>query len=141
VGLCGKAGGGVTQPVTDEQQERQAARQEPRESAHEERFRRIFSWVVLIATTVWGTFAAVHIGYYSLQPDSLYLRMLEQHFAALVGVPMAALIAMCVVILLRFSGGPMRFKALGVEFQGATGQVVFWIFCFLAIITALKLLW
>jgi len=34
---------------------------------------------------------------------------------------------MCVVILLRFSAGPIEFKGFGFEFRGAAGQVVFWI--------------
>jgi hypothetical protein len=51
--------------------------------------------------------------------------MLREHFADLVGIPMSALIAMCVVILLRFSAGPIEFEGLSFKFRGASGQVVF----------------
>jgi hypothetical protein len=115
--------------------------QESRESAHEEKFRRWFSWVVLVACTTWGIIAAVWLAYHAWRPESWVIPILREHFAALVGIPMSALIAMCVVILLRFSAGPIEFKGLGFEFRGASGQVVFWIFCFLAIVSGLKLLW
>jgi|SRR5215203_155822 len=111
------------------------------ESVHIAKYRRWFSWIVLGATTVWGVFVATWLGWHSWQPDSWVLRMVQEHFAALIGVPMAALIAMCVVLLLRFSAGPIEFKAFGVEFEGASGQVVFWVLCFLSIVSSLKLLW
>jgi uncharacterized membrane protein YjgN (DUF898 family) len=88
-----------------------------------------------------GIFAASWLAYHSLQSNSWVRQILEDHFGALLGVPMAALMAICIVILLRFAAGPIEFKGLGFEFRGASGQIVFWIFCFLAIVSAQKLLW
>jgi hypothetical protein len=51
------------------------------------------------------------------------------------------LIAMCVVLLLRFSAEAIEFEAFGVKFEGASGQIVFWILCFLSTVSSLKLLW
>ena len=34
---------------------------EPRESAQEKRFRKVFIWVVLLATTAWGIFAGTFL--------------------------------------------------------------------------------
>jgi uncharacterized membrane protein YjgN (DUF898 family) len=72
-----------------------------------------------------------------LAPGKLAHSNIAEHFAALlVGIPMSALIAMCVVILLRFSAEPIEFEGLSFEFRGASGQVVFWVFCFLALSSA-----
>jgi hypothetical protein len=93
----------VAQPVRDERQGSQGP-------AQEERYRKYFSWVILIGTTVWGIFSASWLAYHSLQQDSRVRRILEDHFGAFIGVPIAALMAMCVVILLRFSAGPIGLK-------------------------------
>lgn len=113
---------------------------EPPESEQEKLFRKIFGWVVLVGTTAWGLFAGVFLGYLSWQPNSWLIALIQNHFAVIL-VPMAALMSMCVVILLRYSAGPIEFKVPGFEFKGASGQVVLWVVCFLAIVTALKLLW
>jgi len=54
---------------------------------------------------------------------------------------MSALGALCIVLLLRLSSGPLEFKAIGFEFRGASGQVVLWVVCFLAMVASVKLLW
>lgn len=113
----------------------------PRESSQEKLFRKVFGWVVLIGTSAWGLFAGSFLAYHSFQPNSWLVDLTQKHFAALICVPMAALMSMCVVILLRYTAGPVEFKVPGFEFKGASGQVVLWVVCFLAIVTALKLLW
>jgi hypothetical protein len=114
---------------------------EHRETAQEKIFKKVFGWVVLIGTSVWGVFAGSFLAYHSMQPNSWLVDLTQKHFAALIGVPMAALMSMCVVTLLRYTAGPIEFKVPGFEFQGASGQVVLWVMCFLAIISAVKLLW
>jgi hypothetical protein len=113
----------------------------PRESSQEKLFRKVFGWVVLLGTSAWGIFAGSFLAYHSLQPNSWLLDLIQKHFAALMCVPMAALMSMCVVILLRYTAGPIEFSVPGFEFKGASGQVVLWVVCFLAIVTAIKLLW
>jgi hypothetical protein len=114
---------------------------EHRESAQEKTFRKVFGWVVLIGTSAWGLFAGSFLAYQSMRPNSWLVDLIQKHFAALMCVPMAALMSMCVVILLRYAAGPIEFKVPGFEFQGASGQVVLWVMCFLAIVSAIKLLW
>jgi hypothetical protein len=126
---------------TDNSPPPKVANREARETAQEKLFRKVFGWVILIATAAWGLFAGGFLAYHSSQPNSWLLALIQTHFAALMGVPMAALMAMCVVILLRYSAGPIEFKVPGFEFKGASGQVAFWVVCFLSIISALKLLW
>ena len=66
---------------------------------------------------------------------------LEKHFAAIIGLPCAAIVAFAIVVFLRQTEGPIEFEAVGFKFKGASGQVAMWIACFLAIALAIWLLW
>jgi hypothetical protein len=69
------------------------------------------------------------------------LPLAKEHFAATIGLPFAALAALCLVILLEITTGTIEVKGLGFEFKGAGGPLVMWIFIFLSIASAIKLLW
>ena len=62
-------------------------------------------------------------------------------FPTIIGLPFAALAALCLVLILEAKAGPIEFEALGFKFRGASGPLVLWIFCFLAIVVAIKTLW
>lgn len=66
---------------------------------------------------------------------------LHEHLLALVGVPMAVICSLWVVTILRLKSGPIQFELLGLKFRGASGPVILWLLCFLAIILAIKMLW
>jgi hypothetical protein len=58
------------------------------------------------------------------------------------GVPLAALVALCIVIVLENTSGHIEMEGpLGFKFKGASGPVILWICCFLAIVGAIKLTW
>jgi hypothetical protein len=63
------------------------------------------------------------------------------HFAATIGLPSAALVAMCVVVLLERTSGTIAFEAVGFKLRDASGPVVMWVFVFLAITAAIRTLW
>jgi hypothetical protein len=63
------------------------------------------------------------------------------HFAATVGLPSAALAALCIVVFLESSTGPIEFEGMGFKFKGASGPIVLWAFCFLTMAGTIKLLW
>jgi hypothetical protein len=44
-------------------------------------------------------------------------------------------------MFLEQTSGPIEFEGLGFKFKGASGPVVLWVFCFLAIAGAIKLVW
>ena len=79
-----------------------------------------------------------------LQQDTvvnLYLKTIFDHFAAVVGLPFASVGSLFLVLLLRYSAGPIEFEGLGFKFKGASGPIVMWVLCFLATVSAIKLLW
>jgi hypothetical protein len=67
--------------------------------------------------------------------------VLREHFAAVIGLPMAGILALWVVTILRSQSGPIEFEALGFRLRGASGPVILWVVCFLAIALAIRLLW
>lgn len=112
----------------------------------ENKFRRYISWLVVIGTAISGTYFLGFLVYYSLGTTSSsqnwLIRVIENHYAATIGVPLSAISAFCVVFLLRVvNRDPIEFEVLGVKFKGTSGPVVIWIFCFLAIVFGMYLLW
>lgn len=104
-------------------------------------FRRIFGWIALAAAGLWGSFVGGFLVYHSLQRDGWMVQLVRSQFPAIILLPMSALGALCIVLLLRLSSGPLEFRAIGFEFKGASGQVVLWVVCFLAMVASVKLLW
>jgi hypothetical protein len=107
--------------------------------------RRWVSWVAVAGTTVLGGF---FFGFMIFQtvwgkpsPDNWLTTTLEKHYAGMVGTPMSAVTAYCIVTLLKVTNGPIEFEALGFKFRGASGPIVLWIFSFLAVGCIFHLLW
>ncbi|WP_013320780.1 hypothetical protein [Gloeothece verrucosa] len=98
--------------------------------------------LVVVGATMW--FAGVYLvqlvefGSYSGDLTSVLL----DHIPAAIGIPLAAIAATCIVVVLDFSTqDTIKVDATGFKFEGATGQIILWVFCFLALVSALKLLW
>ena len=69
-------------------------------------------------------------------------KLVEEHFAAIIGLPMGALGAFVIVVFLKqTSHEPIEFEGLGFKFKGPSGEVVLWLMCFIGITLAIKLLW
>jgi hypothetical protein len=108
--------------------------------AHEQQFRKVAIWcllamVAVICLSVFWAFVKY------AKTDQFWVPIAKEHFAAIVGLPMAALAALCVVLVLRMSSGPIEFEGWGLKFKGAAAPIVFWLFCFLTIAVAVKMLW
>jgi hypothetical protein len=85
----------------------------------------------IICQTIWGV----------AEPTNWLVKLTNDHYAALVGTPMSAVTAFCIVSLLKVTSGPIEFEAFGFKFRGASGPIVLWVFCFLSIAAAFHLLW
>lgn len=67
--------------------------------------------------------------------------IMSAHPAIALGLPLAASMAICLVVLLESSEGPIEFEGLGFKFRGASGPIILWVLSFLAIVCAIRLLW
>lgn len=71
----------------------------------------------------------------------LLTTLVNQHFAAIVGLPTTCLMCFCIVWLLRASEGDLSIEVLGFKLRGAAGPIFLWIAAFLAMAFATWLLW
>jgi hypothetical protein len=107
----------------------------------EERFRAIAGWLVFLGAGAFSLVFLAFIVFHSWEPNSWIVEVVKLHFAATVGLPLAAIASICVVLLFKYATGPIEFKVLGFEFHGASGPIVLWVMCLLAITLGIKLLW
>lgn len=70
-----------------------------------------------------------------------WIKLVFDHFRAIIGLPAAAAAAFAIVSLFRTTEGQIKFSGLGLTFEGASGPIVLWIICFLAIAAAIRALW
>lgn len=104
--------------------------------------RQVATWLILLAMVCFGTvllLAVVH-GIW-LSEDQWIITLAKEHFAAVVGLPASALAALFVVSIFEVTTGPIEFEGFGFKFRGASGPIIFWVICFLAIGGCIKLLW
>ncbi len=69
------------------------------------------------------------------------MEIFRGHPAAALGLPSGALAALCIVLFLEAKSGRIEFEGFGFKFRGASGEIILWVICFLAIVGATKLLW
>ena len=72
---------------------------------------------------------------------AVYLGLFVDHFAVIVGLPMAAALATILVALMPSKFGRIEFQAMGVKFKGGAAPIILWIICFIVIVLAIKLTW
>jgi hypothetical protein len=115
------------------------------ENRTEMRIRKFASWLVILGTSTFAAFFFGFLIYHSAfgpaSPGNWFTRILQDQFAATVGIPLSAISAACIVLLLKAVTGLIEFEALGFKFRGASGPIVLWLFCFLAMVAGMKMLW
>ncbi|MFC5427950.1 hypothetical protein ACFPTO_03870 [Paraburkholderia denitrificans] len=102
--------------------------------------RRVAHWLVLVVGIIFGGTFFVG-GAFSMMQDPALYRIALEHFPAAIGLPAAALAAMCIVVFLESSSGPIEFEGFGFHFKGASGPIILWVVVFLAITAAIKVLY
>jgi hypothetical protein len=70
-----------------------------------------------------------------------YLNIIFEHFAASVGIALAVIVSLLLVLLLRYSAGPIEFEGMGFKFKGAAAPIILWILCYIVLVSSIKLLW
>ena len=105
------------------------------------RLRRFAQWAVVLGTGGAAGVASIVGAYLGLSDKEFVHTLIREHVRAIVGLPMAAASAFCVVVTLEATSGKIEFKVLGFEFKGASGPVVLWVLCFLVFVLSLRVLW
>ncbi len=99
------------------------------------------SWVSVFIITAFGVYLLYKLQRIGGADDQFWHNIIKDQVPAMVGIPMAGLAALFMTLVLRAANGPVEFNALGMEFKGGSGPIVFWIICFITIVLSIKLLW
>ncbi|HEV3077688.1 MAG TPA: hypothetical protein VHB47_24930 [Thermoanaerobaculia bacterium] len=103
--------------------------------------KRIARWTAILGTAIGAILALILVVRTFLSDFGSFKVIVAEHVRAVVGIPMAAVSAFCIVVVLEATAGNIEFKAFGFEFSGASGPVVLWVFAFLAFSSAIRFLW
>ncbi|MFD8075840.1 hypothetical protein ACFV3E_24685 [Streptomyces sp. NPDC059718] len=132
-------------PAPDQDAPQQQRTRIPTRSTSQEQAERRRSLIFTLCVTcasieVLASYTPIVIAAWSKDP--WIMKIFEDHFAAVIGLPLIALLAFILVVLLeaRFDKIEMEFFGV-VRFKGASGPIILWGFCFLLMATAVKLLW
>jgi hypothetical protein len=99
------------------------------------------TFLVAVGVTGLGSLAFAYMMFAVTFEYGFLKEIVHDHFAAIMGLPLAAAVAFVLVIFLRQAAGPIQFEGLGFKFNAAAGQVVMWVVCFLALAGAIRLCW
>ena len=106
-----------------------------------DRFKVFLKYSVVIGTFLVMVFYMGFLIFWTWRDNGWFFQILQSHFAATIGLPLAAVASLVIVILLEFTSGPIKMKAIGFEFEGAAAPAILWMFCFLTMVFGIKLLW
>jgi hypothetical protein len=104
------------------------------------KFKTIFSWTAALAIfLVHAIIAYVILGF--VFQDQEWIRIAKDHTVATLGIPLAGSAALFLILILKIISGTIEFEIASIKFKGAASQIVLWVFSFLSIIVAIRLLW
>jgi len=90
----------------------------PSEEAAYAKFRFVIVRILIASIAVFSTIFFWYLVHCVWSEKVWTLTILQQHFAGIVSVPLASIGALCVVLVLRSTEGPMEFEGLGFKFKG-----------------------
>ena len=97
-----------------------------------------------VALAVANVFTLYRIFFISVwcffSPQCIQFELVSKHYILIIGMPMSAMGAGALVTLLRSVDGPIKFKFIGFEFEGAAGQIVMFVLVVLAFVLAFSTL-
>jgi hypothetical protein len=93
---------------------------------------------VMNAFIVYGFFFISMWCFFS--PQCVQFDLVSKHYILFLGLPISAFAAGAFVTLLRTVDGPIKFKFIGFEFEGAAGQIVMFVLVFLGFVLAISML-
>jgi len=104
--------------------------------------RQVITWMCVVLGPVLAGITFFPVIRAALQQKQWLITIFQQHYAAIFGLPSAALLSFMLVVVFeaRFDNIEMEIANL-VKFRGASGPIILWVLCFLSIASAIKLLW
>ena len=103
--------------------------------------RRFIIWGIVVGAASVGISYLAFVIYWTWQEEGWVKDVVKQHFSATVGLPLSAIGAFLLVTVLQISSGKITLEVWGFKLSGASGPVILWVVCFLAIALGIRLLW
>ena len=103
--------------------------------------RHIIAWAIWSGTGFLGVSYVALLIHLTWRSSGWIEQILQQHFAATVGLPLAAVGAFLIVNALQITAGNIEVEALGFKLRGASGPILLWVVVFMAISFAIRLVW
>lgn len=100
-------------------------------------------WMTIIAAAGIASSYTLLLTLWVWRGDPWVIGVFRDHFAAMIGLPFAALLSFILVVLLEVRFDSIEMEAFHgfIKFRGASGPIVLWILCFLSIASSIRLLW
>jgi hypothetical protein len=109
--------------------------------AHARRIARIVFWICVSGVVIFITRLGLLFSLKIVRDPVWFFSIVESHFVATVGLPLAMLASLVIVWLFNSQYGRIKFKFLGLEFEGGSGPIILWVIVFLALVAAIKITW
>lgn len=103
--------------------------------------RLITQWSLVVAVLLLVLIWLGHLAWSMVTRSQWSVDLFQKHTAVSIALPICALTAYLLVTLLEIRSGPIRMKGWGLEFEGASGPIILWIFVFLAGTFGVWILW
>ena len=103
--------------------------------------RKIAYFLAIIGPGFASLMLLIVIGWQLVNNDRLLDILLVEHTRATLGLPAVTASSYATILSFQATSGPIRFKGLGFEFEGASGPAALFILIFLAEIIGLVVLW
>jgi|SRR5262249_8568152 len=107
----------------------------------DEKLRRWARWSAVTFAAAGGVLLLGFVLWLLFSDNQFIKAFFQSEVRAIVGVPLAALVGFCVVTILQATSGEIKFSGLSFTFEGASGPVVLWVMCFLAVVIGIVALW
>jgi hypothetical protein len=100
-------------------------------------------WMTIIGAAGIATSYTLILTFWVWRGDSWVVGIFRDHFAVIIGLPLAAMLSFILVVLFeaRFDSIEMEAFHGFIKFRGASGPIVLWVLCFLSMAASIRLLW
>jgi hypothetical protein len=114
----------------------------PQRETHDDHLQTRIAWSLAFSSVLFLVGTTLAGFYYAVTRVGVLQDAATKHFMGVFGPPMAVMVAMVVVIVLRAAAGPIEFETpFGFKFRGASGPVVLYVLVYLANVAGMVALW
>lgn len=106
---------------------------------NQDRLSKLLKFSMVIIGILFFVFLFIQQWYLGLNP-----RLFDQivdHYAVFLTIPCAGFAALILVVILDQTYGAIKLSIFELKFEGASGQIIFWILIYLSIVSSIKMLW